>query len=56
MPNVKPDQADTYKCYATNEYGQAKVTVVLNVIAGKRDCFLAMPIKVVKDDVSTYLV
>ncbi|XP_041639539.1 immunoglobulin-like and fibronectin type III domain-containing protein 1 [Cheilinus undulatus] len=33
MPNVMPDQADTYKCFATNEYGQATVTVVLNVIA-----------------------
>ncbi|XP_032369259.1 immunoglobulin-like and fibronectin type III domain-containing protein 1 isoform X3 [Etheostoma spectabile] len=33
MPNVKSDQADTYKCFATNEYGQAVVTVVLNVIA-----------------------
>ncbi|XP_070759355.1 immunoglobulin-like and fibronectin type III domain-containing protein 1 [Enoplosus armatus] len=32
MPNVMPDQADTYKCFATNEYGQATVTVVLNVI------------------------
>ncbi|XP_055365280.1 immunoglobulin-like and fibronectin type III domain-containing protein 1 [Betta splendens] len=32
MPNVRPDQADTYKCFATNEYGQAMVTVVLNVI------------------------
>ncbi|XP_054641411.1 immunoglobulin-like and fibronectin type III domain-containing protein 1 [Dunckerocampus dactyliophorus] len=32
MPNVKADQADTYKCFATNEYGQAFVTVVLNVI------------------------
>ncbi|XP_072238784.1 immunoglobulin-like and fibronectin type III domain-containing protein 1 [Leuresthes tenuis] len=32
MPNVKPEQADTYKCFATNEYGQAVVTVVLNVI------------------------
>ncbi|TNN77951.1 Immunoglobulin-like and fibronectin type III domain-containing protein 1 [Liparis tanakae] len=28
-----PDQADTYKCFAKNEYGQAIVTVVLNVIA-----------------------
>jgi len=35
MPNVKPEQADTYKCFATNEYGQAVVTVVLNVIEGK---------------------
>lgn len=41
MPNVKPDQADTYKCFAINEYGQATVTVVLNVIAGK-DHLLAM--------------
>ncbi|XP_008277912.1 immunoglobulin-like and fibronectin type III domain-containing protein 1 isoform X2 [Stegastes partitus] len=32
MPNVMPDQADTYKCFAINEYGQAVVTVVLNVI------------------------
>ncbi|XP_029989165.1 immunoglobulin-like and fibronectin type III domain-containing protein 1 isoform X1 [Sphaeramia orbicularis] len=32
MPNVKPDQADTYKCFAVNEFGQAVVTVVLNVI------------------------
>lgn len=41
MPNVMPDQADTYKCFATNEYGQATVTVVLNVIEGK-ECLLAM--------------
>uniref|UniRef100_A0A3Q3WI37 Uncharacterized protein n=1 Tax=Mola mola TaxID=94237 RepID=A0A3Q3WI37_MOLML len=32
MPNVMPDQADTYKCFATNECGVAIVTVVLNVI------------------------
>ncbi|XP_029358642.1 immunoglobulin-like and fibronectin type III domain-containing protein 1 [Echeneis naucrates] len=32
MPNVMPDQADTYKCFATNEFGQAMVTVLLNVI------------------------
>uniref|UniRef100_A0A8C6T1K3 Immunoglobulin like and fibronectin type III domain containing 1, tandem duplicate 4 n=1 Tax=Neogobius melanostomus TaxID=47308 RepID=A0A8C6T1K3_9GOBI len=32
MPNVQPEQADTYKCIAINEYGQAFVTVVLNVI------------------------
>ena len=35
MANVKPDQADTYKCFATNEYGKAVVTVVLNVIQGE---------------------
>ncbi|XP_062853223.1 immunoglobulin-like and fibronectin type III domain-containing protein 1 [Trichomycterus rosablanca] len=32
MPNVKPEQADTYKCFATNEFGRASVTVMLNVI------------------------
>ncbi|XP_023271938.1 immunoglobulin-like and fibronectin type III domain-containing protein 1 isoform X2 [Seriola lalandi dorsalis] len=32
MPNVTPEQADTYKCFATNEFGQAMVTVILNVI------------------------
>ncbi|XP_034563149.1 immunoglobulin-like and fibronectin type III domain-containing protein 1 [Notolabrus celidotus] len=32
MPNVMPDQADTYKCFAINEFGQAVVTVILNVI------------------------
>lgn len=32
MPNVSPDQADTYKCFATNEFGKAMVTVMLNVI------------------------
>lgn len=42
MPNVLPDQADTYKCFATNEYGQAVVTVVLNVIEGE-DSLLTNP-------------
>ncbi|TRY89370.1 hypothetical protein DNTS_015305, partial [Danionella cerebrum] len=32
MPNVGVDQADTYKCLATNEFGRAIVTVTLNVI------------------------
>ncbi|XP_016085834.1 immunoglobulin-like and fibronectin type III domain-containing protein 1 [Sinocyclocheilus grahami] len=32
MPNISPDQADTYKCFATNEFGKAMVTVMLNVI------------------------
>lgn len=35
MPNVGVDQADTYKCYAVNEYGRAVVTVTLNVIEGQ---------------------
>ncbi|KAM4583488.1 immunoglobulin-like and fibronectin type III domain-containing protein 1 [Fundulus diaphanus] len=32
MPNVCADQADTYKCYARNQFGKALVTVTLNVI------------------------
>ncbi|XP_076125294.1 immunoglobulin-like and fibronectin type III domain-containing protein 1 [Alosa pseudoharengus] len=32
MPNVDPDQADTYKCYAVNEFGKAVVTAALNII------------------------
>ncbi|XP_026775619.3 immunoglobulin-like and fibronectin type III domain-containing protein 1.1 isoform X3 [Pangasianodon hypophthalmus] len=32
MPKVSGEQADTYKCYAVNEYGKAVCTVVLNVI------------------------
>uniref|UniRef100_A0A668T1X9 Uncharacterized protein n=1 Tax=Oreochromis aureus TaxID=47969 RepID=A0A668T1X9_OREAU len=31
--NINPDQADTYKCFATNEYGKAVCTTTLNVIA-----------------------
>uniref|UniRef100_A0A8C2L702 Immunoglobulin like and fibronectin type III domain containing 1, tandem duplicate 3 n=1 Tax=Cyprinus carpio TaxID=7962 RepID=A0A8C2L702_CYPCA len=37
MPNVGVDQADTYKCYANNEYGRATVTVTLNVIEDQRE-------------------
>uniref|UniRef100_A0A3Q3L9R0 Immunoglobulin-like and fibronectin type III domain-containing protein 1 n=1 Tax=Mastacembelus armatus TaxID=205130 RepID=A0A3Q3L9R0_9TELE len=33
--NVKPDQADTYKCFATNGYGRAVCTATLNVTEGK---------------------
>uniref|UniRef100_A0A673M6F5 Immunoglobulin like and fibronectin type III domain containing 1, tandem duplicate 1 n=1 Tax=Sinocyclocheilus rhinocerous TaxID=307959 RepID=A0A673M6F5_9TELE len=32
IPKVSGDEADTYKCYASNEYGKAVCTVVLNVI------------------------
>lgn len=35
MPKVSGDEADTYKCYASNEYGKAVCTVVLNIIEGK---------------------
>ncbi|MED6249217.1 hypothetical protein ATANTOWER_011063 [Ataeniobius toweri] len=32
FPKVAPEDADTYKCFATNEYGRAVCTVVLNII------------------------
>uniref|UniRef100_A0A8D0ALQ1 Immunoglobulin like and fibronectin type III domain containing 1, tandem duplicate 3 n=1 Tax=Sander lucioperca TaxID=283035 RepID=A0A8D0ALQ1_SANLU len=32
MPALTVDQADTYKCYAKNEYGIAVVTATLNII------------------------
>uniref|UniRef100_A0A8C9W802 Immunoglobulin like and fibronectin type III domain containing 1, tandem duplicate 1 n=1 Tax=Scleropages formosus TaxID=113540 RepID=A0A8C9W802_SCLFO len=35
IPQVSGEEADTYKCYATNEFGKAVCTVVLNVIEGK---------------------
>uniref|UniRef100_A0A8D0AFD5 Immunoglobulin like and fibronectin type III domain containing 1, tandem duplicate 2 n=1 Tax=Sander lucioperca TaxID=283035 RepID=A0A8D0AFD5_SANLU len=41
---IKPDQADTYKCFATNEYGMAVCTAALKVIEGKRQ-IITMPYK-----------
>lgn len=35
IPQVSCDEADTYKCYATNEYGKAVCPVILNVIEGR---------------------
>ncbi|XP_056244879.1 immunoglobulin-like and fibronectin type III domain-containing protein 1 [Seriola aureovittata] len=32
IPDVSVDQADTYKCFAENEYGKAIVTAALNII------------------------
>ncbi|XP_070967864.1 immunoglobulin-like and fibronectin type III domain-containing protein 1.1 isoform X5 [Oncorhynchus clarkii lewisi] len=32
IPKVCPEDADTYKCFATNEYGKAVCTIQLNVI------------------------
>ncbi|KAJ3602956.1 hypothetical protein NHX12_030700 [Muraenolepis orangiensis] len=32
FPKVAPEDADTYKCFATNEHGRAVCTVQLNVI------------------------
>ncbi|XP_061074690.1 immunoglobulin-like and fibronectin type III domain-containing protein 1 [Conger conger] len=36
IPSVSPDQEDTYKCFATNEFGRAICTARLNVIKGKK--------------------
>lgn len=36
MPNVSSDQADTYKCFATNKFGKAMDTVMLKVIEGMK--------------------
>lgn len=36
IPKVSGDEVDTYKCYASNEYGKAVCTVILNVIEGIR--------------------
>ncbi|XP_051997352.1 immunoglobulin-like and fibronectin type III domain-containing protein 1 [Xyrauchen texanus] len=37
IPKVSGDEADTYKCYASNEYGKAVCTVVLNIIEAVAD-------------------
>ncbi|CAB1353333.1 unnamed protein product, partial [Coregonus sp. 'balchen'] len=37
MPNVTAEQADTYKCFAANEYGRAVCTATLNVIEEESD-------------------
>ncbi|XP_061074691.1 immunoglobulin-like and fibronectin type III domain-containing protein 1 [Conger conger] len=36
IPSVSPDQEDTYKCFATNEFGRAICIATLNVIKGKK--------------------
>uniref|UniRef100_A0A4W5R221 Immunoglobulin like and fibronectin type III domain containing 1, tandem duplicate 2 n=1 Tax=Hucho hucho TaxID=62062 RepID=A0A4W5R221_9TELE len=36
IPNVTAEQADTYKCFAANEYGRAVCTATLNVIEGEK--------------------
>lgn len=35
IPDVSSEEADTYKCFAKNEYGKAIVTAALNVIEGE---------------------
>lgn len=40
MPALTVDQADTYKCYAKNEYGIAVVTATLNIIEGQLLTFI----------------
>lgn len=39
MPDLTSDQADTYKCFARNEYGTAVVTATLNVIESRNLIF-----------------
>lgn len=34
--SAKPEEADTYRCFANNEYGKAVCTATLNVMGGKR--------------------
>lgn len=36
IPNATLDLGDTYKCYISNEYGDATSTFLLKVIAGMR--------------------
>uniref|UniRef100_A0A8C6SZ78 Immunoglobulin-like and fibronectin type III domain-containing protein 1 n=1 Tax=Neogobius melanostomus TaxID=47308 RepID=A0A8C6SZ78_9GOBI len=57
MPNVQPEQADTYKCIAINEYGQAFVTVVLNVIevGFKKNKAAEQPAEAIKGNFKTVL-
>uniref|UniRef100_A0AAV2M6X4 Immunoglobulin-like and fibronectin type III domain-containing protein 1 n=1 Tax=Knipowitschia caucasica TaxID=637954 RepID=A0AAV2M6X4_KNICA len=35
VPDVQPEQSDTYKCTVTNEFGEAVSTAILNVIPVK---------------------
>uniref|UniRef100_A0A665TL57 Immunoglobulin like and fibronectin type III domain containing 1, tandem duplicate 2 n=1 Tax=Echeneis naucrates TaxID=173247 RepID=A0A665TL57_ECHNA len=39
--HVTPEEADTYRCLATNEYGRASCNSNLNVIEGKRQIYKA---------------
>uniref|UniRef100_A0A3B3U0A8 Immunoglobulin-like and fibronectin type III domain-containing protein 1 n=1 Tax=Poecilia latipinna TaxID=48699 RepID=A0A3B3U0A8_9TELE len=40
--NVKPEQADNYRCFATNEYGQAVCAVTLNVFKNYQYLLLSL--------------
>lgn len=42
IPDVSAEEADTYKCFAKNEYGRAVVTASLNVIEGQSLNFTAL--------------
>nr|XP_061814213.1 immunoglobulin-like and fibronectin type III domain-containing protein 1 [Nerophis lumbriciformis] len=39
IPIAKADLADTYKCFATNEYGTAVCSATLNIIKGEKQSF-----------------
>lgn len=39
ISHITSDEADTYKCFATNEYGKAICSGTLNVIEGERSIY-----------------
>ncbi|CDR00328.1 unnamed protein product, partial [Oncorhynchus mykiss] len=49
---VSGEEADTYKCYAINEYGKAICTAALNVIEGENVCFFTLHITYLYDQLS----
>lgn len=46
------EEADTYKCYAINEYGKAICTAALNVIEGENVCFFTLHVTYLYDQLS----
>uniref|UniRef100_A0A3B3Z7I7 Ig-like domain-containing protein n=1 Tax=Periophthalmus magnuspinnatus TaxID=409849 RepID=A0A3B3Z7I7_9GOBI len=41
IPDVQPEQSDTYKCTVTNVFGEAISTAILNIIPGKTQSYSA---------------
>uniref|UniRef100_A0A667WNA7 Immunoglobulin like and fibronectin type III domain containing 1, tandem duplicate 2 n=1 Tax=Myripristis murdjan TaxID=586833 RepID=A0A667WNA7_9TELE len=50
IPDVKSDHADTFKCFATNEYGKAICTALLNVseVGFKKNGLIGMNLQLPK--------
>jgi len=40
IQNAQVDQADTYKCFATNPFGKAVCTAALSVFSGRQHIFI----------------